>query len=379
MDYRNIDLTIDVDSWSSAIPSEIEALSGLTSVSLCVDIALLITAVVTRPPQVYGFSLADAWAWLRYRPAFSNTSDVRLKTEWKDIDPHQKTILSDEVAMGFTAYLCASQLDFAVIANTEYVLRVVAPPGIHLGKSNKTGPRKSPDFMVLDSQGRLNVLECKGTQQSRKELHNLIQTGVPQKSNLKVTTRSMVHLSLVAGLFVPQFSNQENALLHVRDPKPPQLEDVLAVTTKAQQTVAITQIALAQHFSLMGLQSIANALATRAVIENESLKLEDQEIEAVQQSQDPAYTFHFSLPLPVGTMTLNEGEVTRIDFEMSCPKDLYFELIKSSDLNRTLLHLAQTAYQHKWTFDGSDRSATLTSPLGFTMSLVYSLELRTIG
>jgi rhodanese-related sulfurtransferase len=208
--------------------------------------------------------------------------------------------------MGFTVYLCVEELDFTIIANTQYFLRVVTPKGFYLGRSQKNGPRKSPDFVALDSQGRVNVLECKGTQQSRKALQTLIESGVQQKSNLKTRAGSAVHHSLVVGLFVPQFSNQEEALLHVRDPQLPLVEDILKRITVAQQTIGITQIALAQHFGLMGLQSMANALANRAMIENEPLQLEHGlEAEAVQAGQDPTYTFRFSLPLPTGAMTLN--------------------------------------------------------------------------
>jgi hypothetical protein len=375
LDYRNVDLTVETGTWTGTPTTEVVTLSSKTSVSLSIDIALLITALVTRPPEVYGFSLADAWAWLRYRPAFSYTADLRLKTEWEDIDPHQKTILSDEVGMGFTVYLCAEELDFTIIANTQYFLRVVTPKGFYLGRSQKNGPRKSPDFVALDSQGRVNVLECKGTQQSRKALQTLIESGVQQKSNLKTRAGSAVHHSLVVGLFVPQFSNKEEALLHVRDPNLPLVEDILKQITVAQQTIGITQIALAQHFGLMGLQSMANALANRAVIENEPLQLAHRlEAEAVQSGQDPIYTFRFSLPLPTGAMTLNDREVSRINFEMSCFKDLYTELISSTDLNTTLLKLANAAYQSKWASKRTKDTATLMSPLGFTLNLSYVLS-----
>src|SRR6185295_15938723 len=98
-----------------------------------------------------------------------------------------------------------------------------------------------------------------------------------------------------------------------------------------------------------GSASMANALANRAVIENEPLQLEhDLEAEAVQSGQDPTYTFRFSLTLPTGAMTLNDREVSTINFEMSCFKELYNKLISSNDLNTTLLKLANAAYQSKW-------------------------------
>ena len=278
MDPRTIDVEVDQTSWKSSLPSDIAALAGKGSISLSVEVALLITALITRPPEIRGFSLADSWAWLRYRPALTETNDLRLKSEWKDIDPHQKTILSDELGMGFTTYLLALELDFRIIANTGYFVKVVTPGSYSLKASTKSGPRKSPDFVALDLHDRVNTFECKGTQQSRESLFDLIDKGLAQKENLVGSAGSTIHHSLVAGLFIPQFASKENALLHVRDPKKIEFDEFLRIVSLEQQQIAIVQIDLAKHFGLMGLQSIANALSRRKVENNPRLLVEDDEL-----------------------------------------------------------------------------------------------------
>ena len=77
-------------------------------------------AICTSPPAITGFSLADLWAWLRYRPAFESGIVLRLRPEWKDIDAHQKTILCDDLGMGLSIELLVSPLQIQDIADTAY-------------------------------------------------------------------------------------------------------------------------------------------------------------------------------------------------------------------------------------------------------------------
>jgi hypothetical protein len=96
---RNIKVSVNKSSWPNATPpSDIMNLPSIWQAD--VGIALLNTALWTRPPRYTGFDLADFWAWLRYMRAFADTPDLRLRQEWQDLDPHQKTILSDEVGVG---------------------------------------------------------------------------------------------------------------------------------------------------------------------------------------------------------------------------------------------------------------------------------------
>jgi hypothetical protein len=213
MDPRTIDVEVDQTSWKSSLPGAIAALAGKGSKSLSVEVALLITALITRPPEIRGFSLADSWAWLRYRTALTETNDLRLKSEWKVIDPHLKTILSDDLGMEFTTYLLALELDFRIIANTSYFVRAVTPSSYSLRASAMSGPKKSPDFVPFDLHDRINTFECKGTQQSRESLLGLTSKGVEQKQNLDGSAGSTLHHSLVADLFIPQFATKEAALI----------------------------------------------------------------------------------------------------------------------------------------------------------------------
>jgi hypothetical protein len=375
VDSRTIKIDVDEASWKGSVPSAITTLKSKGSISISVDVALLITALITRPPEILGFSLADAWAWLRYRPALTETDDLRLRLEWKDIDPHQKTILSDELGMGVTTYLLALELDFKIIANTLYFVKAVAPSSYFLATSTKNGQRKSPDFVALDSQNRVSAFECKGTQESKTRLKKLTKKGIPQKQNLKARAGSSLLHALVVGLFIPQFSNSEDALIHLRDPEDSKFDELLKSVSHEQQVIAIVQISLAKHFALMGLQSIANALARRTVENNPSLQdVDDEEVSRATASARDFFVFQTELRLPVGTLTVNNSDVTAMKFSMSCLNDVYLRLIKNNDLNSELLRLAELAAKHPWVSSQAERKTNLITPLGFNLSLEYSTQ-----
>ena len=61
---------------------------------------LLIIGFLTTPIDPAGVSLREFWAWVRYLHAISDDPDLRGKDLFADLDPHQKTILSDDFGMG---------------------------------------------------------------------------------------------------------------------------------------------------------------------------------------------------------------------------------------------------------------------------------------
>src|SRR5688500_3238236 len=109
---RRVTVSIERSTWPSGStqPQRLQPYLGARLID--VDRPLLCIALVNRPPALRGFDLGDTWAWLRYRPALANRRGLRLRQEWTDIDPHQKTVLSDELGVGFVAYFVARRLDF---------------------------------------------------------------------------------------------------------------------------------------------------------------------------------------------------------------------------------------------------------------------------
>jgi hypothetical protein len=105
-----VPIQIDSSTWTPRTPpAQLLKWHG-KSKKLSVGAALLHTALRTRPPSSTGIELADYWAWLRYGPAIDSDRRLGLRAAWDGIDPHQKTILSDDLGMGFTTYFLNSNL-----------------------------------------------------------------------------------------------------------------------------------------------------------------------------------------------------------------------------------------------------------------------------
>ena len=49
---------------------------------------------------------------------FASGPYLRLRSEWTDIDPYQKTVASDELGIGFTTQLLFEELEFLVFEDT---------------------------------------------------------------------------------------------------------------------------------------------------------------------------------------------------------------------------------------------------------------------
>lgn len=221
--FRTIQITVDAASWTTlgkAVPTTISAAAGSRRVR--VDMALLHTALRSRPPSYQGLHIADFWAWLRYFPAVSTDPNLSLRSEWDELDAHQKTILSDDWGVGFSTGIIGQLLGVLVWADTSHVAKLTkgwTPPLVTLTSTNKKGPKKSPDFLGFTAGLDIVVLECKGTQSGSEVSTKQIGKGVAQKQAISFSGVTPLQ-SLVGGLYIPLETNSAVAEWQVRDPEP---------------------------------------------------------------------------------------------------------------------------------------------------------------
>ena len=216
--HKQIRLIVDKKSWESGPPAELDPIKGLKY--LDVSKALLHVALRTRPPSSVGIHLSDFWSWLRYFPAISHCPHLALRHEWEDIDPHQKTVLSDDWGVGFSTGIIGQVFNVVAWADTHFLIKLLGTKFGELQSDNKLGPKKSPDFIGgrLTPSPSIIVLECKGTQTSRAHLNKQLKAGKAQKSSLKVSAGIAVAGSMVGGIFVTNEINGEYAVFKVADP-----------------------------------------------------------------------------------------------------------------------------------------------------------------
>jgi hypothetical protein len=365
----SVNILVDRSSWDDEpCPDDILALQTPNPRIMKVEDALMHTALWTRPPSSQGFHLSDMWAWLRYRPAISDQPNLRLRPEWNDIDAHQKTILSDELGVGFTTCLFAEALDFQLYSDTLNVIRVAAPGQYTLKRQGKRGPAKSPDYIVRDRNNEVSVLECKGTQSSGEYLEQALSGGVAQKKNLNSVVQ--FRHKLVAGLFIPQTGSAENALIQVKDPEFDELSTILSNIPQTILLRSIFQIALAKHFALMGLYPIAAALSAIPTSELGEIKIPGVRPNDFTQVGDDTITTTVSHFVAPDLNTTLENQFQGVRFVMECPLSTY-ESLTNGNFSEELSRMEDNLLEHSWVSTRAEHRVEMKSPLSFAMTLEY--------
>jgi hypothetical protein len=362
---RTLELVIDTGSWApEPVPVELSARAGERQVDVLA--ALVFTALWTRPPVIYGFHLSDLWAWHRYLPALATTSGLRLREEWTSIDRHQKTILSDELGVGFTTLLIREAFNCGEFIDTLHFVKVLEPSSLSLLEGARAGSHKSPDYVARLTDSKLLVLECKGTQSSRSALKKAIVRGELQKANLKASDPSIIEHSLVAGLFIPQWHSEEAACVWVSDPSWEDLEVLVNGQTKERVEEAITQVALAQQLTLSGLSALPQHLTSVRVGDLNDLPPQaKREIEALLKE---GYRILFdSAEL---RFRVRAAESTpRVVFSVKPPADLLRQLNESTSVSEVISDIGKEGGPLMWRLVSGDFFAEVTTPTGFSFRL----------
>ena len=258
---KSVSIELDADSWAPAQPPQrLAAAAAAGPYTVDLDAALVFIGIWTQPPTRTGFSLADCWAWLRYFPAFSSAIQLRLCEEWSHVDSHQKTVASDELGVGLTTWLLHRTLGFQRFSDSNWVMNVLSPDLWRYRSHARRGPSKSPDYIAEDSAGRLSVLECKGTQSSLAELRRAVDRGRPQKQNIVPQGGTVLIHSLVAGAFIPQWSNNTPATVFIADPEWESLTEELQKHSAEDIRASTKQVAYAKELAFFELAESAEAL-----------------------------------------------------------------------------------------------------------------------
>lgn len=303
---KSINISVDANSFpNKSIPLEYQNLLNLKTID--VNSMLIHTALWTRPPLKTGFHLSDCWAWLRYISAFSaKSSDLRLRKEWLDIDPHQKTILSDEIGVGSTTFTLIDTLGFQGFVDSIYLLKTLKLTHLIHNKS-KRGLGKTPDYIGLDKHGKIVVLECKGTQNSVKDLYKAIQRGITQKESLTKNTIGYINMGLVGGIFIPQFNNKDNALIHFSDPKYDNFEEIISTVPSQEVVKAIIRGAIIKQLYLASANNAANELSNYTI--DREFSLSQRACDEIKFLSEDTSIINYAIKNPL------KGGVSHIEFK----------------------------------------------------------------
>ncbi len=382
---RKLKILVDEKSWINRAQKVPETISQLNDKTWNVNVlhALIFTAICTRPPVSNGLSLSDYWAWLRYGKAISTSSKLMLCKEWNTVDPHQKTVLSDELGIGFTTLLLAEKLGCLCFADTLYVVKKLFPSNFAFISTAKNGQKKTPDYIGFDESEDFYVLECKGTQASLKALQKAIEKGKEQKKNLSSTPGTKIKYQLVAGLFIPQWSpRSRNPYVVIADPSWEEIEYFFEQTPLNDIKSAIIQVNLAKHFSIAGLGRTAQFFAETPVEQLIALpEAVAQEIRTwLDTSEGSVRVLFDSEDIP--TQLTPEPGRKRFQVEISKPllvallrgdiRSVLMDLVNSLQSRQEDLRDSLQSEQGRWRFSGDEAdvtSAAISTPLGFRFTL----------
>lgn len=143
--------------------------------------------VVTTPAIENLADICSTWAYFRYLWAFDIPSPgtvnpvLRLSEAARNIDFHQKGLLSDQIGVGIAAWLLGTYLNAPLATDVSVVMDDPTWP-IDLQYDT------SPDYLFFDAtQTSLFIVECKGTQISRYTSVDQLCRGTEQVPSLTFT------------------------------------------------------------------------------------------------------------------------------------------------------------------------------------------------
>ena len=226
------------------------ALQALQSADQWVSLIHLFAHIADRtaPPFGYGFSLGETWAFCRYFGAVATVPAFSLSPLWEDLDFHQKTILSDDWGVGIASLIATRAFQPIAIANTSEWLRHCGGIASARRQPGKRGPSKSPDFVFEDANGRINLVEAKGTQGKQSALTSQMDIGYDQKNAIDFHVPGAEGIRLVVGTRIPLAGNGAMQIV-VNDP-PMDVERILA--GQVHQDVHHESLAAPKHSTVSG-------------------------------------------------------------------------------------------------------------------------------
>lgn len=220
---RTLPIVVDKSTWPGpGIPPLFPRAfrNGLSHYDLNIPSMLLMIGYLTTPTATTGVTLSEFWAWVRYLAAITPYDhEMKLTQSFAALDPHQKTILSDDFGMGVSMLWLWDTLSFDLVVDGTYFMRQHARTvGVSQRRIAKRGPNKTPDFVGRDSRGLWHVIECKGTQSGGNYSARQLRGGIAQKQSL-IFPRNYTGQRLVCGLTIG-LEGAGGSQLEVIDPIP---------------------------------------------------------------------------------------------------------------------------------------------------------------
>jgi hypothetical protein len=258
---RDIDIEVAINSWPHGQQVPAALLPPRESDTVDVAVVLNLIGVLTTPALSGGASLSEMWAFVRYLFAVTTDDDLRLTSDFQSMDAHQKTILSDDFGMGFTMHWLAQRLGLVAACDGRYFIEnhLMNIGGVYNGGAAKRGLGKAPDFVAIDQNNRLHVIECKGTQSSRAYRNSQLRDSARIQKTTIVLPAHLAGERLAAGIYIAGPTGDRTEL-RITDPDRPEKYVVRDEDPRFIRS-AVVRGTLAKKLRSSGLSETAAAVA----------------------------------------------------------------------------------------------------------------------
>jgi hypothetical protein len=196
----------------------------------------------------------------------ADTPDLRITMDFADLDPHQKSILSDDFGVAISTQWLFDRLGgfTKIVDGRAFMLRFAHLLRARQRKSKaKVGPSKAPDFVIRDKSGKWHVLECKGTQSGRGWRDRFLKDALSQKQMLRLIG-SVRGERLATGLSISHVENRYGTDLRIIDPPDDEPLVTLSDAESAEMEANADRIAVARALGVVGLSEAAIEIALPA-------------------------------------------------------------------------------------------------------------------
>ncbi|MGZ9848321.1 hypothetical protein [Macrococcus psychrotolerans] len=213
---KNINVSVDLNSWINRLPPFPILIYSNNKFHYEFDDLMRSIALATRYPHLSGMLLNDNWAHLRYANCFSESETLKLISKFREVDSHQKTILSDDVGMGMSYCFMDATVGVKAWVDTNFFIKYYSyiEPSVVNGQGGYT----SPDFLTIDDNDNFYLIECKGTQNTLSSRNTQIDKGIEQKNNIN-DPKSIISEKIVMSTFVRYENSRIDSELKIVDPE----------------------------------------------------------------------------------------------------------------------------------------------------------------
>src|SRR5205807_1349402 len=129
--------------------------------------------------------------------------------------------LSDDWGVGFALHWLCSRMRYRRLYHASFVIADLEDAGLaKFSKRSKNGAAKCPDFIALDPNGRIDLIECKGNQKGPAEIQNQFANGRKQKRNIRFRCENLVGQRLLTGIAIASARSRWESTFRVEDPPP---------------------------------------------------------------------------------------------------------------------------------------------------------------